>query len=126
VPPEPPATKPTLPEASPASAALPASHSSSRARQGLHSSPSWPRGLTCRRPPSAVPAAADIRASALFAFILFCTKERHARTLQLITAMPATVIGFESASRPARPHPAVQGSESPAARAYTPPFICVL
>ncbi|QCD84001.1 hypothetical protein DEO72_LG2g4351 [Vigna unguiculata] len=60
--------------------------------------PSRPRGLTCRRPPSAVPAAAAIRSSAPFAPILFCTKERHARTLQLATAMPATVIGFESAS----------------------------
>lgn len=71
-----------------------------RARQGLHSSPSWPRGLACRRPPSAVPAATDVHASAPFAPILFRSRERHARTLWLVTAVPATAIGSATITRP--------------------------
>jgi len=88
--------------------------SPTRAGQGLHPSPSWLRGLACRRPPSAVPATADVHASAPFAPILFRSRERHARTLQLVTVVPAAAIGSAAITRPRS-----------SARVSTPLFIYV-
>ncbi|QCE14239.1 hypothetical protein DEO72_LG11g1238 [Vigna unguiculata] len=59
-----------------------------RARQGLHSSPSWPRGLACRRPSSA--GSATSRSSPVPPSPARESRRRwHARSPGLVTTRPS-------------------------------------
>ena len=59
-----------------------------RARQGLHSSPSWPRGLACRRPSSA--GSATSRSSPVPPSPARESRRRwHARSPRLVTTRPS-------------------------------------
>jgi len=93
--------------------------SPTRARQGLHSSPSWPRGLACRRPSSA--GSATSRSSPVPPSPSRESRRRwRARTPRLVTTRPSLLRSCDRTrpgSRTPRGHtPPSTSFDSPAAR----------